>query len=135
MHTHRVKEAFYISIRYSVGFSMVSYFLCFMFSKELAALFANQDTQLIALAAQGIRFYFTSLPLTALITMFLYFFQSIENGKVATLLAFLKGFVFILIGIFLLVSLFGIEAIWFVVTFAEGLGVLSALLFYKKKVI
>ena len=109
MHTKRVKEAFSISIQTSLIFSIVAYLLCFIFSKELAALFANNDAALIENASKGIQFYFLSLPFTALITMFLYFFQSIEYGKVATLLAFLKGFVFILLGLFLLVSLFGID--------------------------
>lgn len=133
MHTKRVKEAFLISIQTSLYFSIAAYLICFIFSKDLAALFANNDAALIEMAAQGIQFYFISLPFTALITMFLYFFQSVEYGKVATLLAFLKGFIFILLGLFLLVTLFGINAIWFTVAFAEAFGVLLALLFYKKK--
>lgn len=129
----RVKQSFLISIRYGLYFSLIVYALLLLFPYQVAEVFAQDSTEVVRIGADGIRLYFTSLPLSALITMLLYYFQSIEEGRIAMLLAFLKGVVYVLICLFLLVSLFGIGAVWFTVTMAEGLAVLSALLFLKKR--
>lgn len=115
----RVQEAFHISLWYSGLFSLCIYVLCFIFPKEVASIFANQDQNLIIHAAKGIMYYFSGFICTALLTMYLYYFQSIESGRIATVLALCKGFIFVLIILWLFLWLFGIHAIWFCVPLAE----------------
>lgn len=128
----RVKAALLVSIKFACGFALLVYLLFLIFPQGVAAIFANGDQALIQRSATGIRMYFSSLLFTAAITMIMYYFQSIEQGKVSTFLAVLKGFVYVVIGMVLLIVLFGIDMIWLSVTFAEIAALISALYYMKK---
>ena len=64
--------------------------------------------------------------------MIQYYLQAIECSRAATILALLKGFVFVIISLFIMVHLFGMNGIWFTITLAEGLAVLSGFWLLKK---
>ena len=95
----RTQQAFHISLIASSLFALLLYILFLLFPNTVAAIFSDGDMQLIASAGDGIRFYFTSLFFTAIITMILYYLQAIECSRAATILALLKGFVLSLIHI------------------------------------
>ncbi len=128
----RTQQAFHISLIASSLFALLLYVLFLLFPNTVAAIFSDGDMQLIASAGDGIRFYFTSLFFTAIITMILYYLQAIECSRAATILALLKGFVFVIISLFIMVHLFGMNGIWFTITLAEGLAVLSGFWLLKK---
>ena len=129
----RVQEAFRVSLYFSAGFAIVVYLIFLIMPEFVASLFANGDTQLILQSAKGIRLYFSSLLCTALVTMTLYYFQSMEQARIATILAILKGFIFIAFGLILMISLFKMDGIWLAVTFAESLTFVCALLYMRWK--
>lgn len=116
----RVKQTLRIALISSLLFALALYALCLFFPTQLAAFFANHDRAVIALGAAGIVLYFSSLPFSALNTVIMYYFQSIEQGRCATLLALLKGTLFAFIGMALLYALFQENGIWLTITFAEG---------------
>lgn len=128
----RTRSAFRVSLFASSAFAIILYAIFLLFPNTVAAIFSDGDAQLIASAADGIRFYFTSLLFTAIITMILYYFQAIECSRAATMLAVLKGFVYVLISLFIMVRLFGIMGIWFTITLAEGLAVISGVWLLKR---
>lgn len=131
--TERVKEALHICMKYSFLFTAFVYVIFFFFPKAVVIPFANGNDTLIQIACTGVKIYFISLMLTALNTMLMYYFQSIERGHLATLFAVLKGFVFILLGLAILVPLFHINGVWLAVTFAEGLTFLFAYRMLKRQ--
>lgn len=128
--TQRVHHTFTFALVVSIGFSITVYLLFCLFHDALAAFFANGDPTVIALSAFGIMLYFTSLPFTAVNTIVMYYFQSVEQGRAAMLLAILKGSVLVLIGMGLLYLLFGDTGIWLTITFAEGISSIAALWLY-----
>ncbi|MEG1475525.1 MAG: MATE family efflux transporter [Longicatena sp.] len=128
----RVKEGLKISLQCSMIFAITLYALLFFFPDFVASLFANGDVALISKAAQGIRLYFSSLIFSAVITMLLYYFQSIEKGNYASFIAICKGFLFVLIGLCLLMYLFGLNGIWLTMSFAEALSVCLGIYFMKR---
>lgn len=129
----RVKESLKVSIRFASCFAIIIYLVFLIWPQGVAALFANGDQNLIVQSGTGIRLYFTSLVFTAIITMIMYFFQSIERGKISTLLAVLKGFVYVVMGMTALIALFGIQAIWLSVTTAELCALATAVFIMKKE--
>lgn len=131
----RVKEALKVSIRFASCFAIIVYLIFLIWPQGIASLFANGDQDLILQSGTGIRLYFTSLLFTAIITMIMYFFQSIERGKISTMLAVLKGFVYVVIGMTALIALFGIQAIWLSVTVAELCALATALFIMKKEML
>ena len=128
----RVKEALKVCICFASAFAIIVYLIFLIFPQGVAALFANGDGELITQSATGIRLYFSSLLFTAMITMIMYYFQSIEMGKLSTMLAVLKGFVFIVVSMAILIFLFGIDAIWLSVTAAELFALMTAVMIIKK---
>ena len=122
----RVKQTLRIALISSLLFALALYALCLFFPTQLAAFFANHDRAVIALGAAGIVLYFSSLPFSALNTVIMYYFQSIEQGRCATLLALLKGTLFAFIGMALLYALFQENGIWLTITFAEGCALILA---------
>lgn len=129
----RVKESLKVSILFASGFAIIVYLVFLIWPQGVASLFANGDQNLIAQSGTGIRLYFSSLLFTAIITMIMYYFQSIERGKISTVLAVLKGFVYIVVGMSALIALFGIQAIWLSVTVAEICALISAVIIMKKE--
>ena len=127
----RMQKAFYISVVSSVIFSILLYAIFLLKPQFVAGIFSNGDTSLIGSASQGIRFYFSSLIFTAIITMILYYLQAIEYSRAATALAVLKGFVFVLVALFVMVLLFGVNGIWFTITLSEGMAVICGLWLLK----
>ena len=128
----RVKEALKVCICFASAFAIIVYLIFLIFPQGVAALFANGDGELITQSATGIRLYFSSLLFTAMITMIMYYFQSIEMGKLSTMLAVLKGFVFIVVSMAILIFLFGIDAIWLSVTAAELFALMTAVMIIEK---
>lgn len=128
----RVKDVFFLGLRSAFLFAALVYLLFLIFPQAVAGLFASNDMVLIQTASTGIRYYFSCLVFMAAMTMILYYFQSIERGHISMVLAACKGLVFVVIGMALLMTLFGMEGLWWSVTFAEAGSVLLALYFLRK---
>ena len=128
----RTKKGFHVSLIASAIFAFGVYAIFLLVPKSVASIFGNGDASLIGLTAQGIRFYFSSLFFTSMITMVLYYFQAIECSRAATFLAVLKGFVYVVIALFIMVHLFGVDGIWFTVTLSEGMAVLTGVWLLKR---
>ena len=97
-----------------------------------ASIFASGDQALIALAAKGIRYYFISLLFTAPVIVIMYYFQSIERGNMATVVALCKGFVFVLLGLVVLMLLCKLDGIWLATPFSEGLALLLCIALLRR---
>lgn len=127
-----VWQSLRIALCYTTVFSCIVYGLLLLFPMEFARIFANGNQALITLASQGIRLYFISLLFTAPLTVMMYYFQSIEKGHVSTLVAIGRGFIFVIVGLFLLLSLFGVKGIWLTTPFAEGLAFVCSIVLLRR---
>lgn len=123
----RVKQAMQIALRYTLLFAAGLYIIFFIFPQSVASIFANGDEQLISYAASGIRMYFSGLVCMGAMTVFLYYFQSIERGNLASVLAFAKGFLFVIIALYVLLYTVGINGVWFAVSLGETFALLCSL--------
>lgn len=129
----KAKAALHISVLYSVIFSSIVYIVFLCIPDMIASIFSSNDAQLIQIASRGIRIYFISLMFMAVNTVIMYYFQSIEAGRYSTILAILKGLVFVLAGIVVLVPFFHLDGIWSIVPMAEALTMYFGYRFYKKQ--
>lgn len=125
----RVKHAVRFGLICIIGVATVMYAIFAFFPEEVSAVFANGDIELIQLSSRGVILYFSCLIFQAFNTMTMYYFQSIEKSLYSTCIALGKGFVFILLGLFLLIPIWNIDGIWLTVTFVESLTCLLSLPF------
>lgn len=128
----RMKKAFHLSIFVSGVAAIVGYSIFLLYPEKIVSIFSNYDISLLPTATKGIKLYFSSLILTAVVTMILYYFQAIECSRAATILAILKGVVFVLISLFILVKIFGVNGIWLTITVAEFLSLLCGIGLYRR---
>lgn len=128
----RVQQILSIALRSSMLFALVLYLIFLIVPQSLAAIFASGNATVIAYATTGIRFYFAGLICMAAMNVILYYFQSVEQGNLSSALAVCKGFVFVMIWLFLLLSIVGIQGIWFAVPLAETTALLGAVVIMKK---
>lgn len=131
-NVQRVKAVFFIGLRSTLVFAILVYGIFLLFPETVAGLFASGDQVLIQTAATGIRYYFSSLVFMAAMTLILYYFQSIERGHIAMVLAACKGLIFVVVGMALLIWMFGMSGIWWSVTFAEAGTVFLSLYFLRR---
>lgn len=108
------------------------YLVLYNYPEYVVSLFTTGDEQLITIASHGIQVFFFSLLFVPLNVIFMYYFQSIERARLATIQAILSGFLFVLLGLVLLVPMFGVDGVWMTVPFAEMLTLLVALVFLKR---
>lgn len=123
---HRVKQSVFLSCGVSLSFALILY-LSFLWKAELwASLFASGDTLLISKAAQGIRLYFISILPNALMSILLVYLQGCEQGKLAAILAGIKGCVIVVLLIKPFVTWWGMNGIYALIPCSELIGVLLA---------
>lgn len=113
------KQSFFISLYTSVGFSCILYILFILFSKEVCIPFSDGNPALIDLAAHGVILYFSCMIFMSFNTMYMNYLQAIEEGKISTLLAVCKGFIFVIASLFIFVSILGMDGVWISVCGAE----------------
>lgn len=132
-HLERVKQALHVCLRYSAVFAIACYIIFVIFPEQVCIPFASGDASLIAISAKGVLYYFSALVFMSSNIMIMYYFQALESGKIATFIAFLKGFVFIIIGLLILVPIFHVNGVWLIVPFAEGLCFMISIYFLHKR--
>jgi len=60
-------------------------------------------------------------------------FTAMSNGKVSAIISFFRTFVFIILGLVIMISILGAEGLWFAVPFAETVTVILVFYFLKKE--
>lgn len=103
------------------------------FPSQIVSVFVKNEPELLMVTVKGIKLYFLGfLPMGINIALGTYF-QSMEFFRHAIFISLGRGAVFILVGLLVLPSRFGIVGVWLVIPFAETLAfLLSAFLSFVK---
>lgn len=128
----RSKKVLKLGCIYAFSFALIIFTISMFFPKQLAAIFANNDQTLIAIAAKGIILYFPCFLFMSVLMIMLIYMQASEQGNKATAITFLKGFVFMGISLFTLLFFIGIDAIFICSVVSEALACFIALIYVKK---
>lgn len=131
---HRVHHSLGIACLYTIGIAAFVYGIILIFPTQIAGIFAKGDQTLLGLAKHGILLYFSSFVLTAANTIFMYYLQSIEQGRLSMLFTVIRGFLLIIVGLLVLPKWLGIDGVWLCVTFAEGITFMISLPFIYKQI-
>ncbi len=116
----RVKEVLFLGLKYGITTGLVILIVTIAGARPLASLFTTNDQALIDLASSAMGIYFLAPPLMAFNAIVAMLFQSVEEPQKATIIALSRGFVFVLLGLFLLPMVFPVKGIWGTVVFAEA---------------
>lgn len=131
----RIKASIKVAITAAIFFSVACFIAILIFAEPLVQFFlgTNSTPQLITLGAESARIYFISFIFTAINTVLMYYFQSVENIKATTVIAFLRGIVLVAVGLAVFPALLGVTGVWITISFAEGLTLILAIYLKKRQ--
>ena len=99
-----------------------------MFGAPLIAVaFSITEEPLLSTTLYAIRAYSLAVPMTGINVLILYYFQSQERTIYSTAIAMLHSTVFMILGLLLLVSLFGKAGIWWAWLLAEAVTLIVSI--------
>ncbi len=114
-------------------FSLFTFIVLTVFSKETVNLFIKEDPILLDITSRAIPIFFTSVILMGINIILAAYYQSTERSTFSSILTLLRGLVLLLLGLFILPNLFGINGVWLTPLFAEVITFIVAVYVYLKK--
>lgn len=133
---NRIEAIFRLGLKCAIGSGLVFMVIVYLLAPQIAALYLGDSSDLIALSATALTFFFFAVPLMGINLVIANLFQATAKPKQATLISFGRGFVFVALGIMILPKLFPEQGIWASILFAETVTAifsLSMLRSYKKR--
>lgn len=129
----RVNQTLKTALMTGLIFSLTCYLLILLFPETIVGFFINADEMyLLDHGVWAAKIYFISFAFTAINTVLMYYFQSVESTKVTMLIAILRGLVFVLIGLFTFPKFLGELGVWITIIFSEIMAFLVALPIKRK---
>ena len=111
--------AFDIFSESNVAIEIISFILSMIFSSTIVTLFTERGTELYNIALSGFKVFSLAFLICGFNIFTSGMFTAFSNGKISAILSILRTFVFFIIGIAILPSVFGVNGIWLVVPIAE----------------
>lgn len=128
----RIKRSLKVAVITAVFFSLATYALILIFPEQIIGVFIGDSKELMGMGIKASQIYFSSFLFTAINTILMYYFQSVENLKITTIIALSRGIIFIVIGLAIFPAIFGQVGVWITITFAEVITLLITLPIKKK---
>ena len=128
----RIKSLVSLSFKIMIVVGIVCAAGLFFGGESLIKLFVSDDTKLLETTALASKIYSISYIISGLNILASSYFTALEDAKTSAMISFLRGIVFITIGIIVLPIIFGDAGIWMTAIFSEVLTLVVALFIMKK---
>ncbi len=121
-----------MSFSFVIATSVVVFLLAFFGSNLVANAFAERGSHVNELISFGMRLFSFSFIFSGINIFASSHFTALSDGKTSALISFSRTFVFILLGIVLMTSLFQMNGMWLSIPFAEFMTTLLVIVIYKR---
>lgn len=132
----RVKHTLRLGIIVGALITSSGFLICELFPHAVSAIFTDSD-ELIDMASSGLRICTLAFPLVGIQIIITNFFQSIGKAKISIFLSLSRQLVYLLPGLLLLPSHFGVKGVWMSMPISDILAFVTAvviLMMYIRKV-
>lgn len=129
----RVRKTFRIGNISMLGTSIFFYILLISFSTFFIKLFNRDNVHLLEIAKYGFPLYFLSTIFMGINLQLGSFFQAVEYNRISSILNLLRGLVLIIVFIYLLPIILGVEGLWLSYVLTEIFTMVYAIYYYKKR--
>jgi len=92
-----------------------------VFGKEVITFFVSAEPNIIREGVPAVRIFYSLFGILGMNTLIMYFFQSMEKALLSLSVSFLRGILFIIIGLMILPNFFGVTGVWLTTPVAEGI--------------
>ncbi len=109
--------------------------LGYLLARPLSLLYVGYDAELLELTVDGFYIFAVSFPVAGYAIFYSGFFTALNDGLTSAIISFLRTLVFQIAAVMLLPLILGIDGIWWSVTVAEAMAVITGTvcLFAKRK--
>lgn len=128
----RVQQSLHLAVKYGVLTGLILATLALLFSTQMVQWFIVDDSQLINLSSDAVRWYFLAAPIMAINIIISTYFQALAKPRQSSVLSLLRGLVFVLIALFVLPAIWGSAAIWWSFVFAETMTVGFSIYYFNR---
>lgn len=118
----QLKKLFKISIYLIIISSIVIFMIAEFFSDPVIMVFTSINSPVFFMTKHGFAIFSFSFLFTGINIFASVLFTAFSNGKVSAFLSFLRTFVFLVVSLFILPLIFGIDGIWLAVPIAEAIA-------------
>lgn len=108
----RVKKTLLTAIMTATAFTMIGFIVTRIFPAQLVALFNSKDKELIEVGANGMKIFFTMLPVIGFQIVSSNYFQATGKPKQAMLLSLSRQVLMLIPAILILPRFFGLNGVW-----------------------
>ncbi|SDY56526.1 putative efflux protein, MATE family [Proteiniborus ethanoligenes] len=108
----RVKKAFLLAITAATTITIIGFVVTRMFPSQLVALFNSKDKELVNIGANGMKIFFTMLPLIGFQIVSSNYFQATGKPKQAMLLSLSRQVLMLIPAILILPRFFDLNGVW-----------------------
>lgn len=108
----RVKKAFLLAITAATTITIIGFVVTRMFPSQLIALFNSKDKELVNIGANGMKIFFTMLPLIGFQIVSSNYFQATGKPKQAMLLSLSRQVLMLIPAILILPRFFDLNGVW-----------------------
>lgn len=105
--------------------------LSFIFPNAIVGIFNKENEELIKIGVEALPRFFSASLFMGINIYLANFFQGIEQSKISSLLIFMRAFLFLAMGLFILPKFLGINGVWYATLFSELITLIFVLYFYK----
>lgn len=130
---NRVNKTLRTSIIANLVIGGIIFIVMEMFSEPLINVFLKDGQSVLEMATAGARIYGIAFLLNGINIIISSYFTAIDDPKSSIIVAVSRGILFIVIGIFILPYIFGINGIWGSIVFAEVITIIICFKLLKNK--
>lgn len=117
----RIKETIKIAEKTAIGIGGLFLIIGFFFADTLVAMFGVTSLEITDLAVTGIRLFFTGYIFMGINFIYLTYFQSIGHVRPSLMITLFRGFILLIIMLFVLPKIIGINGVWLALPVSEAL--------------
>lgn len=132
-NNERVAKLLKSSIVVNIVIGTIIFLVMSMFSEPLINIFLKDGKSVLAIASTGAKIYGLAFLFNGLNILISSYFTAIDDAKSSIIVAASRGIIFIVVGIFILPYIFGINGIWGTIVFAELITILICFKLLNKK--
>ncbi len=118
----------------AVALGVVLFIVGYLFAPWLVSLFGVADPAIVAIAVEGLRFFFIGYLFIGISFVYMTYFQSVGKVRAATVIILFRSYVLFLGYLFVLPKLIGVNGIWLTMPIAELTMAILIFLFVRKRV-
>ncbi|MGL4362323.1 MAG: MATE family efflux transporter [Cellulosilyticaceae bacterium] len=131
-NTDRVISINKLGIKIMALLGVLCTLLLWVFSRPMINLFAPGDTILIDMTVQATQLYSFAFLFNGINILGASYFTALEDAKTSALISFMRGILFITVGIFILPMFIGDSGIWLSIAFSEIITLIFTFILFKR---